>query len=144
MTHVTTWRGGPASFADSCGSLEQERYGPISQRNRLTVNCGGSGGLGHFSKARAGHSWLAPKSGSETTLHTDVFFLAQSSRDLVCANRAGGDRSWRVHVSQGPRSKTHALHPCLLENSSTVQVEVYGHPPENIAMLTNSQRRVTS
>ncbi len=51
-------------------------------------------------------------------------FLAEPGRDLVCADRARRDRTRRLHLLPRPGPETHALHPGLFQDGSSVQVKV--------------------
>ena len=66
----------------------------------------------------------AGPSARPSPLHPDVFVVAQPSGTLVCQDRTGPARAWRLHVRSRPRAQDSALHPPLQQGGETGPVEL--------------------
>ena len=66
----------------------------------------------------------AGPSARPSPLHPDVFVVAQPSGTLVCQDRTGPARAWRLHVRSRPRAQDSALHPPLQQGGETGPLEL--------------------
>jgi hypothetical protein len=61
---------------------------------------------------------------SEAAFHAELLIVAEPSGDLVCADRAGGDRPRRVHFGPGSVSQADALQSGFLKDGSSLRMEI--------------------
>src|SRR5207247_9147853 len=54
----------------------------------------------------------------------DLLLVAQPSRTVVCQDRAGRDRTRRVHLGTRSEEKAHAIHPSVQPAGQTREVEI--------------------
>src|SRR5207247_10680226 len=54
----------------------------------------------------------------------DLLLVAQPSRTVVCQDRAGRDRTRRLHLGTRSEEKAHAIHPSVQPAGQTREVEI--------------------
>ena len=75
-------------------------------------------------KTRLVDEFLETAQSGPLSLHPDLLLVAQSGRIVVRQNRAGSDRSWRLHLGHRPGPQDPSLHQGLLRQRQTHPVEV--------------------